>query len=930
MRRTVFTDPFFYNQPPLSFIEELKKPLHDKAPEYYGKREIEKGEIDVQGLFIAEKFENDPENLLETIYTDFALFLDVYGISDKKNKFPIYLKCGETECFEAYVIEITEREIIITANDTEGIRRALIYLEDELRRSENAFLTPGTVKRKPFIRSRITRCFFSPINRAPKFGDELTDDIDYYPEEYLNRLMHEGSNGVWIYTRYSDLVPSAIIKEFGKGHEKRIAKLNRVIERCRRYGIGVYVFAIEPACLEPEIAEKYPDMAGTRVYNGCYSLCCSSELGKAYCYDAGKKLLELAPKLRGLISITFGERPTSCSTTVGGLKGYTPGPHGTDCPRCKDKKNGEILALALEALRSGAREINPDFETVSWTYGHRVWEMDDIMDYVDYAPEDVMLMQNFEDLGVEKQLGKDRLCEDYWLSYVGPSDLFIKTAERAKKLGKHMFAKMQVCCSHEIATVPYVPTPGIIFDKYAASYEYGVEGVMQCWYFGNYPSLMSKAAGEMSFASEFTDKDAFLERLAGIYFGRTKAKLVKEAWKLFESGYKNYPMNILFGYYGPMHDSVCWKMSLLPKNFAPARTWQLVDPVDGDRINDTLLAGHTLEEAIILCDAMRNDWNKGMEILSGIKCEHSEELEQLSVAGAVGILFDGGTNILEFYKKRDDLGRKVGDATKLLSEMRELILLEKQNSEKMIPLCEACPSLGYHSETEGYKFFPEKIRDRIEQLDELLATEFPLVEKRIAQGKSPLEYYDGVEDHDTVKRYNMPKCDISEAPWENIGDNADYRFRMSHDGNKKIFFELYAEKETTFLVCPEYRLTKTDVCVVFNKNGLCPFEYNQFIYDQMFGEKMEKEIAKYRNCKVLRDAGVHLIFTLDIDELGLDRIRPMKMKIATKIVQGAGLDYKAIQWCSEPERELRVDTMPKNTLAKPHVVPEDYGWIIPV
>ena len=69
-----------------------------------------------------------------------------------------------------------------------------------------------------------------------------------------------------------------------------------------------------------------------------------------------------------------------------------------------------------------------------------------------------------------------------------------------------MFAKMQVCCSHEIASVPYIPTPGIIFKKFAAAHALGVTGVMECWYFGNYPSLMSKAAGELAFENDFSDE----------------------------------------------------------------------------------------------------------------------------------------------------------------------------------------------------------------------------------------------------------------------------------------------------------------------------------------------------------------------------------------------------------------------------------------
>ncbi len=918
MRRTVLTDPYFTIQPELTFIDALKKPLHEAAPDYYGQRAIAPGEVDVHGLYIKKAFENDPEQLLNTIYEDFDLFLKVYGIGG--SQFPIYLEIGETACFEAYTIEVTEEKIVITAKDTEGIRRALVYLEDELRRAENAYLMPGITRKKPSVRSRITRCFFSPINRPPKYGDELSDDIDYYPEAYLNRLMHEGSNGVWIYTRFSDILPSEIIPEYGIGYEKRMAKLNRVIEKCRRYGIGVYVFAIEPVALTPELAKKHPEIVGGDVgYNGNPLFCCESEKGKAYCYEAGKKLCELYPKLRGFISITYGERPTSCASVISGKEEFDePMVHST-CPRCKSKKPGEILANALEALRSGAREVNPEFETVSWTYGHRQWGLDDIRDYVDVAPSDVILMQNFEDAGFEAQLGKQRISTDYWLSYPGPSEMFAETAKRALEKNKTIYAKMQVCCSHEIATVPYVPVPGIVFDKYKGAAECGVRGVMQCWYFGNYPSLMSKAANEASFLENFENKDAFLEHIAGIYFGKTRAKAVAAAWKLFESGYRNYPLNIMFSYYGPMHDSVVWQLSLLPKNFAPARTWQLVDPMDGDRICDALCSAHTLKEARILCARMAQDWSAGVKLLADMESAHAEEAEQLAVARAIGLLFEGGNRILEFYQLRDDLGRGIGDAEVILARMREIVEAEIENSAAMLPLCNACASLGYHSEAEGFKFFPEKLENRIEQLKALLKTEFPIVEARLSEGKSALAYYDGEEAYPGLKRYRMPQGKLEAAPWEAIGESGKHKFRMAYEGEKLYLELLSTDENAQILVCPEYRLFTAEPQLRFNKNGFMHLNYNDYLYWQITHERKKEILEKYRNMEVLCDAGMHLKFELDIDELGLDKIRPMKMKFEVNDSE---------MWCVS-DREVRADLMPPSTLGKNKVVIEEYGWILP-
>ena len=52
--------------------------------------------------------------------------------------------------------------------------------------------------RTPWLTNRISRCFFGPIKRPPHNRDELMDDVDYYPDGYLDTLAREGVNGLWI------------------------------------------------------------------------------------------------------------------------------------------------------------------------------------------------------------------------------------------------------------------------------------------------------------------------------------------------------------------------------------------------------------------------------------------------------------------------------------------------------------------------------------------------------------------------------------------------------------------------------------------------------------------------------------------------------------------------------------------------------------
>jgi len=77
-----------------------------------------------------------------------------------------------------------------------------------------------------------------------------------------------------------------------------------------------------------------------------------------------------------------------------------------------------------------------------------------------HMPKNVILQHNFETGGRNVQLGKGRPTWDYWLSYVGPSELFRNCAKAAVRCGTRVSAKLQVSCSHEVATTQVVPVPG--------------------------------------------------------------------------------------------------------------------------------------------------------------------------------------------------------------------------------------------------------------------------------------------------------------------------------------------------------------------------------------------------------------------------------------------------------------------------------------
>lgn len=874
MKLLEYPDFFFDKQPPIDFVEELKTPVHLSIPYEWGTHPAQVDEIDLShGVNIVREFV-DEKGLLNTAYIDFEQFLSVSGILN--GTYPIHISYGETECFEAYRITANDIKCTLVASDTEGIRRGLVFLEDEMLRRGGPFLGRTHISRRPFIKTRITRCFFSPTNRPPKNGEELADDIDYYPEEYLNRLAHEGVNGIWIYTKFKDLLPSSIIPENGQNYENRIIKLNRTIEKCSRYGIKVYIFGVEPGSTlwNPHLLANHKDMLGNQWGPDFYAMCLSSKQGSAYAVEATRNLFTLAPDLAGLITITVGESNSHCAS----------GSLDINCPNCKSKQPDQILAEAESLLAKGMHSVKPDAEYISWRYGQREWGTEATVRSAATIGDGAILMQNFEDLGQEEQLGKIRVAIDYFLSYAGPSRMFAESAKAARRSGKRVFAKIQVCNSHEVASIPYVPVPGILYKKYKAMRELGVDGVMQCWYFGNYPSVMNKAAGELAFEPFYSDEDHFLKHLAGIYWGADSEKAVS-AWKNFEEGYRNFPINVGFTWYGPMHDGPVWPLQLIPKNLPLAGTWLTYEAVGGDRIGECLLNGHTLDEAIQLCEMMSYAWHKGavqMESISNPGNEYRRN-EQKQVAHALDCQFESGLNILRFYNLRNCLAyAKPGDQKELLLRMRDIVNREIVISRRLEELSTKDKRLGYHSEAEGYKYFPQKLRWRIEKLEALLMEEFPEVENRIAQGKVPFDFYYG--DVQGEKKYKLTHTNIGFAPWENLvfedqKEDSNSLWRASQDEDHLFieikFRDFNADEKLQIRI--EFQLLWPYPMLYVTPKGEKTFE--MAFYYMLHEKNLEQELNKWQMTTSMSDNEWKATFCIRKKDVDWDGIKPLRLNI---------------------------------------------------
>ena len=706
----------------------------------------------------------DGGGVLATAYEDLSRFLTDVGLGD--GPYEIATRFAPTERFEAFRLHTSPDRCAIEAADSEGIRRGIYFLRDELRRSRCPGLPLGTTARRPHVHTRISRCCYGPKNRPgnyatkpgmpgsieevfgtpeyerwrdePEMRDELFDEREYFPDAYLSRLAGEGVNGLWVTGMFWQLCRTPTFPGFGPHSERRMDHLRRIVARCARYGIRIYLFCIEPrAAGDRNLSVELP--AAVRGHqNRMY--CTSTPQGRQGLAECVRFLFSECPDLGGLLDLCVGERGTHCySANLG-----TP----NTCPRCRLRDPFDVLSETLAIMERAMHEVAPQAQLIAWPYSqYLVWGSERTRDYARLVPERVVLLHNFESAGQCEQLGRMRTLNDYWLAWPGPSQLFRDCAATARAAGRETGAKIQAGCSYEMATVPFVPVPGNLWRKYRAIRELGVQTVMQCWLIGSFPSAMTQAAGQLSFEPFPDDESAFLERLAALDWAGHERE-VATAWAAFGEAYRNYPFSRIFSYYSPMNNGPVWPLHLVPRDLGLQAPFRAGRPPSGDRIGECLADDLTLAEALVLVGRMRDGWARGMALLAPLRAVYGDDparLRDIAVCEAVGLLIQSAAHILQFYQWREELAWSEDVALRrdILDRMRRLVAAEIQVSERLLAHAEADSRLGFQADSECHVYYPEKLRWRIGVLGKLEGDEFAPVEEALRAGGDPFAAYTG-------------------------------------------------------------------------------------------------------------------------------------------------------------------------------------------
>ncbi len=268
--------------------------------------------------------------------------------------------------------------------------------------------------------------------------------------------------------------------------------------------------------------------------------------------------------------------------------------------------------------------------------------------------------------------------------------------------------------------------------------------------------------------------------------------------------------------------------------------------------------------------------------------------------------------------KREELGTGACDALAAVTAMETINVREIYRTERMIDLCERDPRIGYHSEAEGFKFFPEKMRARVEKLWRLMEADFMEIRERIEAGKNPLGYY-----YAEGEEYYPLGCDGDGAKWENIDEDRAFSI-YRHGDEMKIRIKCLPNDR--FSACFEYALFRPECMVTYSpkQGGVVHGEVtdasgaglslgpNVLSHQSVYGDGIREELSRYSVESSFTSESAEHLFTAKIPE------GKWNGKTAIKLALRIG---------GKPWKQ---DNDPVRTLGKGDVSPGDFSFILPI
>lgn len=476
------------------------------------------------------------------------------------------------------------------------------------------------------------------------YGDPLLNpNLNPYPDGLLQRLSSVGVNGVWLHTVLRDMAPGgAAFPEFGVDHERRLANLRVLVQRAKKYGIGVYLYLNEPRAMPAAFFQSRPELAGVRE-SELTALCTSHPAVRQWMGDALTHVFRQVPDLGGVYAITASENLTNCAS------------HGDwrSCQACRARSDADIIAEVIAVIEEGVHRANPKANVVVSDWGWR--GHGDAPDIIARLPKSVWLMSVSEwDKPIERGGIKTKVGE-YSISAVGPGPRAVRHWAVARQAGLKTAAEIQFNNTCEIASLPYLPVLDLVAEHCRNLAPERLDGMLIGWTMGGYPSLNFQVAQQLS-RTPIPNVETVLDALARERFGPDGAPYARRAWTIMSDAYRQYPFHISVVYTSPVQHGPA--NPLYPsKTGYKATMWGIpYDDLDGWR------GPYPPEVFAAQFEKVAEGWLTGMAELQAAVAKtppdwRDEALADLDLAQAAVLHFQSVANQSRFILARDALAK---------------------------------------------------------------------------------------------------------------------------------------------------------------------------------------------------------------------------------------------------------------------------------
>jgi len=525
------------------------------------------------------------------------------------------------------------------------------------------------------------------------YGDPLMDaEQSSYSDDLLTRLAAMGINAVWVHSVLRMLVAPEGPFPGDDNYKERIQNLNTLVKRAAKYGIRVMMYVNEPRALPKAWfdTEERENLSGITEGN-LRTFCTSDPRVREWLSSSFEKVFKSVPGLGGVFIISMSENLTNCASHG----------HESSCTKCSKRPWNELLAEVNNTIAEGVLKGNPEAKVLVWDWG---WRDDQAERIINQLDKRITLLSVSEwSLPIERGGVKSHVGE-YSISSVGPGPRALNHWKIAQAAGLQTAAKVMVNSTWEVCAIPVIPAMDLIASHARNLGQAGVRDVMMTWSLGGYPSVNYSVFQKM-----LTDPSTRLDEMANKFYGGKSGPAIRQAWKEFSDGFKEYPYNINTLYSGPQQvgpanlfypQPTGWRATMVGFPYDDLTSWRSIYPAEIyisqiRKVADGFQRGSVLLEQAVAKETnpvIKNMIETDLRRAQGFKC-----------------IFRSIENQATYILYRDAEDRE---------GMRKTIELENTNVREFIPLCDEDPTFGYESSNQ-YFFVRQDLLEKLVNLEYL-------------------------------------------------------------------------------------------------------------------------------------------------------------------------------------------------------------------